>query len=178
MIRNFIFMALSGIITLATCSNALASGGIGVIDMQKVILNVEEGKKARAELEKVIKSKEADFLKQKQELDRMNKEWQDQSALLSEEARMSKQREFQEKFMKMRNAEMAFQNEIKQKEQKATQEIAIKASKIVQGIAEKKKLQMVFETHSAGLVYVAKPVDLTDEVIAAYSKQGKTISKK
>ena len=85
---------------------------------------------------------------------------------------------FQEKFMKMRNAEMAFQNEIKQKEQKATQEIAIKASKIVQGIAEKKKLQMVFETHSAGLVYVSKPVDLTDEVIAAYSKQGKTISKK
>lgn len=172
-------ITLSAMMVMTALSKAFAAGGIGVIDMQKVILSVEEGKKARADLEKVIKSKEADFLKQKQELDRMNKEWQDQSALLSEEARMNKQREFQEKFMQMRNAEMAFQNEIKQKEQKATQEIAVKASKIVQGIAETKKLQMVFETHSAGLVYVSKPVDLTDEVIAAYGKQGKSkISKK
>ncbi|MFK7825423.1 MAG: OmpH family outer membrane protein [Oligoflexales bacterium] len=178
MARHLIFFVFSGMLTLATRGEAIASSGVGVIDMQQVILNVEEGKQARSELEKVIKSKEAEFLKQKQELDRMNKEWQDQSALLSEEARMSKQREFQEKFMQMRNAEMAFQNQIKQKEQKATQEIAVKASKIVQGIAEKKKLQMVFETHSAGLVYVSKPVDLTTEVIAVYGKQGKTISKK
>ena len=177
MIRQLILIALSGIMALSAANKASAVSGVGVIDMQKVILSVEEGKQARAQLEKVIKSKEAEFIKQKQELDRMNKEWQDQSALLSEEARMSKQREFQEKFMQMRNEEMAFQNEIKQKEQKATQEIAVKASKIVQEIAEKKKLQMVFETHSAGLVYVSKPVDLTTEVIAAYGKQGK-ISKK
>ncbi|NRA44248.1 MAG: OmpH family outer membrane protein [Oligoflexales bacterium] len=177
MTRHLIFIALSGIMALVAFSEAFAASGVGVIDMQKVILSVEEGKQARAELEKVIKSKEGEFIKQKQELDRMNKEWQDQSALLSEEARMSKQREFQEKFMQMRNAEMAFQNEIKQKEQKATQEIAVKASKIIQGIAEKKKLQMVFESHSAGLVYVSKPVDLTEDVIAAYGKPGK-MSKK
>ena len=54
--------------------------------MQAVILNVDEGKQARADLEKEIKGKEAELMKKKAELDKLNKNWKDQAALLSEEA--------------------------------------------------------------------------------------------
>ena len=89
---------------------------IGTVDMQRIILTVEEGKEARAKLEIEIKAKESEFFKQKQELDKMNKDWKDQSPLLSEEARIRKQQEFQEKFVQLRNSEMEFQAEIKKKE--------------------------------------------------------------
>ena len=53
-----------------------------VVDMQAVILNIEDGKKARADLEKEIKSKEKELIGRKKELDKMNKDWQEQMPLL------------------------------------------------------------------------------------------------
>lgn len=148
-----------------------------VVDMQRVILSVEEGKKARADLEKEIKGKEKDLLKKKEELDKMNKDWREQSPLLSEEAKRKKQQEFQEKFMALRQEEASFQAEIKRKEQMATQKIAISVAEMVNEISEKRGFDMVFETNSAGLLYLKNPVDLTQDVIKAYeqkSKSGKT----
>lgn len=173
-------------VTPVTSFAAITGGKIGIINMQKIILNVEDGKTARSDLEKEIKAKEAEFLKQKAELDKLNQEWQNQSALLSEEARLKKQQDFQKKFLELRNAEMGFQNEIKQKEQRVTQEIAGKAAGLARNLAEKQKLEVVFEANSAGLVWVNKPVDLTDDVISLYGKtegkkdqsEGKKVSRK
>jgi outer membrane protein len=168
--------SLVGLIGAALLSAGIAradapTGKFGVVDMQQVILSVEEGKAARAALEAEIKTKEAELQKNKEELDKMNKEWKDQAALLSEDARLKKQQEFQEKFLALRNAEMEFQANIKRKEQKATQEIAMKVAGIVDQIARAKKLSGVFETNSAGLLYLDSPVDLTQDVIADYSKK-------
>src|SRR5690606_19902543 len=65
-----------------------------VIDMQAVILNVSEGKKARDNLKKEIDAKEKELMKEKTELDKLNEEWKSQAALLSEAARLKKQQEF------------------------------------------------------------------------------------
>lgn len=154
-------------------STLAAKAKYAVVDMQAVILNVGEGKTARAKLEKEIKAKEKELMKRKGELDKLNKEWTQQAALLSEKARMEKQQDFQKKFLALRNDEMSFQNEIKRKEQEATQKIAVSVSKIVNEMAKSRGFDMVFETNSAGLLYLEDPVDMTKEVIAAYEKKGK-----
>ena len=165
---------LGALLLAASPAKAQASQGkFGVVDMQQVILSVEEGKTARSQLEAEIKAKEAELGKQKEELDKMNNEWKNQAALLSEDARMKKQQEFQEKFMTLRNAEMEFQANIKRKEQKATQQIAMKVAQVVDQIAKQKKLVAVFETNSAGLLYLESPVDLTQEVVSEYAKRPK-----
>lgn len=161
-------------------SRAVAKPGkkFAVVDMQAVILNVEEGKAARSKLEKEIKAKEKELLGKKKELDKMNKEWKDQAPLLSEAARIKKQQDFQQKFLALRQQEMAFQQEIKRKEQKVTQKIAINITKLVNNIAKKRGFDMVFETSSAGLVYLKDPVDITKDVIKAYKGGGKTATAK
>jgi outer membrane protein len=165
---------LGALLLAASPAKAQSSlGKFGVVDMQQVILSVEEGKTARSQLEAEIKAKESELGKQKEELDKMNNEWKNQAALLSEDARMKKQQEFQEKFMTLRNAEMEFQANIKRKEQKATQQIAMKVAQVVDQIAKQKKLVAVFETNSAGLLYLESPVDLTQEVITEYAKRPK-----
>ncbi|MBC7660100.1 MAG: OmpH family outer membrane protein [Chitinophagaceae bacterium] len=168
-------------LSLLTASIAHAQSKYAVVDMQAVILNVEEGKTARSALEKEIKDKQAELGKRKSELDKMNEEWTKQAPLLNEQARMTKQKEFQEKFMGLRNDEMAFQDEIKKKEGTATQKIAIAVTKLVNDIAKAKNFDVVFETSSAGLIYLKDPTDLTKDVIAAFeaqSKKGKTEAKK
>jgi outer membrane protein len=159
------------VLSLMSAAPGAYAAKYGIIDMQAVILNVDEGKNARAELEKKIKAKEAEFGKRRDELDKMNKDFQGQSALLSEEARLNKQKEFQEKFLAMRNDEMAFRDQVKQDEQKATQGIAAKVEAIVKKMAAEKSLDVVFEINNAGLLYLAQPVDLTKDVIAAYGKK-------
>jgi outer membrane protein len=156
---------------IALNATQVLASKFGVIDMQAVILNVEEGKSARADLEKKIKGKEVEFNKRRDELDKMNKDWQSQSALMSEEARISKQKEFQEKFLALRNDEMAFREAVKNDEQKATQGIAVKVEGIVQKMAKEKGLDAVFEVNNAGLLYLSQPVDLTKDVISAYGKK-------
>jgi outer membrane protein len=169
------FGKIAALVLVAGCMGGVAKAQekvqkYGVVDMQGVILAVDEGKDARATLEKEIKGKESEFSKKKGELDKMNEEWKTQAALLSEAAKAQKQQEFQEKFMGLRNAEMEFQNEIKKKEQRATQKIAMKVATLVDKMAREKKLDAVFETNSSGLLYLDNPVDLTKDVVAAYNK--------
>lgn len=181
--RNVPFIFLLMIAATSSMSFAKEKVGnqdvnIGVIDMQRVIVTVDEGKKAKEDLEKEIKKKEEALSKQKQELEKLNKDWQAQFPLLSEDAKLKKQKEIQEKLLALRNAEMSFKNEISQKEQQVTQGIAVRAAGIVKEIAKAKQLKVVFESHSAGLVYVDEPTDLTQEVITLYGKKKKSISRK
>ena len=158
--RGLAALSCASLLTLSQSSLAVAKPGegskYGVVDMQAVILNVEE-----------------DLLKKKEELDKMNEEWKKQAPLLNEQARMSKQQEFQEKFMALRGDEMKFQNEIKGKEAQATQKIAVSVTKLVNDMAKQRGFEMVFEANSAGLLYLKDPVDLTKDVIAAFEEQSK-----
>src|SRR5690606_3549673 len=94
-----------------------------------------------------------------------------QAALLSESARLKKQQDFQERFLALRNAELTFQQEIKRKEQKATQSIAVNVARIVDNIARSKDFEAVFETNTAGLLFLKDPIDLTNDVIGEYEKK-------
>lgn len=163
------------IMTMLASTSSFAAGKYGIINMQKVILTVEEGKTARSDLEKQIKAKETELMGKKKELDKLNEDWKTQAPLLSEEAKLKKQQEFQERFVNLRNEEMNFQKEIKQKESEATQKIAIKVQQMVETMSKQKDLDAVFEVSSSGLLYLKDPMDLTDEVIKSYDNK---VSKK
>ncbi len=73
---------------------------------------------------------------------------------------------------------MEFQNDIKRKEQLATQRIAEAVQGLVEKIAQEQKLSGVFESNTAGLLYLKDPVNLTKDVIARYSKEAKPAPQK
>lgn len=173
MMKNVLAVVLSLVFSV----NAFGAD-FGIVDIQKVILSVEEGKAARSDLEKDIKAKEKEFLSQKKDLDKMNQDWKAQAALMSEDARREKQVEFQEKFMALRNEEMKFQQELKKREAQVTQMIAMKVAEMVNDMAKTKKIDVVFEANSSGLIYVKNPIDLTNDVIKVYDQEAKKISKK
>ena len=140
----------------------------GVVDLQRVILTVKDGKTTREQLQKEIQDKEKEFSTKKAELDKLNKEFNDQVSLLSEDAKRRKQQEFQKKYMDFQSAESEFQQLMKQKEMKATQKITEKVSGIVTEMAKTDHFYQVVERQSSGFLYLQDAIDLTDDVISRY----------
>ena len=93
------------------------------VDMQSAILQTEEGKQAKAKIEKEAESKRQDILNQEKELKKLDDEFQAQSGVLSEEAKRNKQTEFQTKLQKLQAARLGFEQEVRQKEMQETQKI-------------------------------------------------------
>ncbi len=167
------FMSLS----FSSLHAAEATLKVGVVDIQAVILNVEEGKAARAKLEKEIKNQEKTLKSRRAQIEKIGKEMQSKMALMSNEARMKKQKEVQAKLLKWRKDEYDFQSSIKKRENQATQQIAVRIAKLSEKISSEKKLSLVFEANSSGLLYVANPINLTKEIIDRYPKFVKTLPK-
>lgn len=150
------------------------------IDMQAAILKTEEGKTAKSRIEKEAEAKKTDLLNQQNELKKLDDEFQAQQAVLSEEAKAGKQKEFQSKLQNMRTAQMNFEQEVRQKEMQETQKIFQNLSGVIDEIAKKKNYDLVFERGSGALLYAAKIDDITEEVVSLYNskhKVGKAVAK-
>lgn len=158
---------------VAQLSYAQGSLTVGVVDVQKVILNVAEGKKERAKLEKEFKAKDKKLVSLKAAVKKLGEELQNKEkvALMGQAKLRKKQEEFQKKFVQAQQDELKLRQELKQKEQAATGKIARKVAGIVAAIGKSKKLDAVFESNSSGLMYVKSPVDLTSEVIKSYDSK-------
>jgi outer membrane protein len=161
----------SSLIAVTAASQGKSSKpAYAILDMQSVILSVEEGRSARASLEKEFEQKKTEVKKNFEELEKMRKEWESKQALLSDQAKMKMQNEFQQKFVQLRTKEMKYDQEMKKKEQEATQKIAVKVAKIVQGYAKEKGLDAVFEANTSGMLYVRDPINITSVIIEKYGK--------
>lgn len=147
----------------------------GVVDLQDVILKVEDGKRAKAQLQKEVDKKEAELKKEKAQIEKLGQDAQ--AKFLSEDAKLEKQKELQERIVKYQKEGMDFQAELKRKEQEMTQKITQQVSGIVESIAKEKGLTAVFELNSSGLLYLKESVNLTDEVIKQYNSKSKKSKK-
>ena len=149
---------------------------IGMVNNQKILVSVPEAILARKELEKEIKAKQDELMAQKTEIEKLNKEFIDKSALLTAEARDQRRSVLEQKVMEIRQKEFTFQQEIREKEAVVTQKIVAKIAEKVKIIAKAKKLGIVFESTQAGIMYLDDYVDITDDVIVAFSSEQSTNS--
>ena len=142
---------------------------IGVIDVQKVLLSVKEGKAARAKLEQKVKAKKAAFDKKQKELLDMKKSLQQKMELMSQQEKAKKIQEYQQKVANLQNEYMKSQQELQQEEAELTKPILDKIQKITTKVAKKHHLKLVVE--KTATVFYSQSIDLTDEVIRAYNKK-------
>ena len=161
---------LSGLLIL-TSVIAQAKVAVAIMDVQRIILSVPEGKEAREKLEKMVREKEEVFKKQREELKKMAQELDNPASLLSAEARTREAKELDQKKYESMRAEAQFQEQIKGQEMQATQKIAITASKLAHEIAKKENFDLIFEAGSSGLIYAKDPIDITTKIITLYKPQ-------
>ncbi len=147
---------------------------IGTVDMQKALRTVEAGKKAKQQLETIFNKKKQELQTEEQNLKKMHDEFQKQSMVLSEQARVKKQTELQQKLAAFQETTMRSQQELQKKEQELTAPIVNKIRTIIQDMAKKKNYSVVLEKNENSVLFSLEKDDLTEDVVKEYNKGEKS----
>ena len=146
---------------------------IGYIDSQKILANYKEAIDARKKLDAEISKWRKQAEDMQRELRQLQDQLESQSLLLSEETRIAKNRELQEKYAKYQQflQEKLFgpQAEAYKREAELMQPIYDKINAVIHKIGEEEKFDYIFDIGS--LLYAAKDqYDLTDRVLEELNK--------
>jgi len=144
---------------------------VGLVDIQKVIVTIKEGKTVQKNLEKAFNDKKSILKKDEEKIKKAQEDYKKQSMVLAEAARMSKEREIQEQMMKLQGKTMEFQKEIQKMEQDLKKPILEKLRPIIDEVSKANAVAMTFELSAAPIIYAEAKKDLTEEVIKAYDKK-------
>ena len=161
------------LVIFAICLPAFAQTKvlIGLVDIQKVITSIKEGKNVQTKLEKAFNDKKAVLKKDEDKIKKAQEDYKKQSMVLAEAARMTKERELQEMMMGIQNKTMEYQREIQKMEQDMKKPILEKLRPIIDEISKANAVSMTFELSAAPIIYAENKKDITEEVIKAYDKK-------
>ena len=142
---------------------------IGVVDLMKALNESDAGKKAKAELESVIRSKQAVINEKGKTIEKLKDELNKQSSVLSAEAQKSKQDELDRMMRDYQRMVSDSQSDVKQRESDLTNGILKGLRAVVKKIGQKEGYTMIVENAEGIILYSKKSLDLTDEVIKQYN---------
>ncbi|MBT9555594.1 MAG: OmpH family outer membrane protein [Myxococcales bacterium] len=141
---------------------------IGVVDVQKAIQTVPEGKAAKQKLEADAKRIQSDIDKQQNELKTMKDELERQAALLQDAVKREKMKLYQQKLMQLQEGYVKNQQDLKEKEGKLLKPILEKITKTAEAVAKAEGYTLIVE--KGAVLFAVPAIDITDTVIARYGK--------
>ena len=160
--------------TSARTAHAQEALKIGYVDLQRALMETEDGRKARADLKKVFDQKQKELDEQQTQLKSAMEDLEKKRTLLPAEKVRATEAEIQGKLQKVQQTYMRHQQDLSGKEQEATGKIFERMQRIIAKIATTENLTMVFDRTQAGLIFAKPHLDLTNEVIRRYnSGEGK-----
>lgn len=148
---------------------SFAATKIATVDLQKALNLSKAGAAAKAdiaaqakELETEFKIKQGEFLKLKSELEK-------QAALLSDNAKEEKIKEYQQSATALQQFKQDAQRKLQQEDGKKTQAILKELTEILKKFGKDGGYTLIVERSEGGVIYADDKVDdLTDKLIKAY----------
>jgi outer membrane protein len=142
------------------------------VDLQRALLEVDEGRDAKARLQQELSSRQKELDSEQEKLRKEKETLEKQSSAMSEDTKIKKQTELQQKVFALAQKWEAGQKEMAAKERTELQAIFAKMDPIIADIAQREGFTMVFEKTDSGLVYSPTNLDLTNELVREYNKRG------
>ena len=172
--RKIVFLLLI-VFVLPVSSFAADSVKFGSIDLQKVLNESEAGKKAKSDLEVLIKSKESTIEDKSKVIEKLKGEMEKQASVLSAEARKKKEDELEKLLREYNRLVQDSQAEVKKKEGELTEAIIKESREIIEKIGVEEGYTLIIE--KGMVLYSNKGIDITDSVLKKYD-DSKTKTKK
>lgn len=150
---------------------------IGFVDLVKALNESESGKKAKADLEFLIKSKQVAIDEKGKAIEKGKNDLEKQASVLSQDARKSKEEELERLIREYQRLVSDSQGEVKKKESELTGDILKDIRAIIQKIGQDEAYTLILENAEGQILYSTKDIDLTDAVIKKHN-EAKSKSKK
>lgn len=146
------------------------AGGIAVVDFQKALTEVAEGKRVEAELNVLMTQKQGEVQQLQLQLQNQMTQYQQQQALLSSEARAEKEQAIMQLQQQAQQAAYTAEMQFQQEYAKKMEQLINKMRAVAEGIGAEKKYDLIFEATESGLIYKSSGVDdITSSVIEKYN---------
>jgi outer membrane protein len=147
---------------------ARAEQKIGYVDLQRALNEVEEGKAAKALLQKDFSEKQKQLDAKKADFEQRQADFEKQSVVMSEQARKDQTADLDRRARDLQALFMNLQKDLTEREREATRGIFDRMNAIVREIAEADGFTYVLEK-GAGIVYAPASLDVTNELIRKYN---------
>ena len=166
--RKVIFASL--FIATLTVSAIQSSQGedsskYGYVDVRKVLLESKTGKLKKAEMEKLIKQRKDQLVKEEQKLKTMRETYEKEQLILTDVLKQQRQKQFQEKLEAYRKMASEAQKELGQKDAEFSRAAMVTIREVVAKIAKEQNLNLVFEKNDQPVLFAKEGPDLTNLVI-------------
>ncbi len=146
---------------------------LAVVDVQRVILETSQGKRAKKDLERAFTKNSAKLEKKAKDLQQQLQDLQAKAAMLSEAELMGRQQELMRKDAELQELYAKYQEELANKEALLTEKIYKNVAQIVKQMALEDSIQVVLVRSSSTVLYANPKLDLTNKVIVTYDKKHK-----
>jgi outer membrane protein len=143
---------------------------IGYVDLVKALNESESGKKAKTDLEFLIKTKQTTIDEKGKAIEKAKADIEKQASVLSADARKTKEEEMERLLRDYQRLVADSQNEVKKKENELTSEILKDLRAIVQKIGEDEGYTLILESAEGQILYAKKESDLTETVMKKYNE--------
>ena len=162
------------VLLMLTGTSALAAEvitvKIGYVDLVKSLNESEAGKKAKTDLEFLIKTKQTTIDEKGKAIEKAKADLEKQSSVLSPDARKAKEEEMERMLRDYQRLVADSQNEVKKKEGELTNDILKDLRAIVQKIGEDEGYTLILESAEGQILYAKKEADLTEVVIKKFNE--------
>jgi outer membrane protein len=166
-----ILVAFLATLSLLAPRLAQAQQKIGVVDYQRAVLEVDEGKAARARLEQMKDSKQKEFDKAQEALAKEGDTLQKQAPTMTETARTQQAAEYQKKVVELRQAMAKGEADLGQSQREAFGPIEEKMQTTVATVAQREGFSMILVKQA--VAFGPGSLDVTNEVIRMYNEKYK-----
>lgn len=146
---------------------------IGYVNIQRAILEVEEGRRAKDALKSTFENKQKRLSEREGELKKLKEAIEKESLVKDDAATRQRKLDFQNKLLELQQVFMKEQQELQQLEQKELSAITGKMKKLIEEIGEQGGYTLILEIQDSRLLYAKSHLDLTNEVIRKYNAKYK-----
>ena len=143
---------------------------IGSVDLVKALNESDAGKKAKTDLEFLIKTKQSSLDEKGKAIEKTKSEIDKQASVLSADARKSKEEELERMIRDYQRLVTDSQNEVKKKEGEFTLDIIKELRQIIEKIGGDEGFTIILEGGEGQIIYAKKEIDLTDTVIKKHNE--------
>ena len=161
---------LAIVIVLSLSATEAAAQKIGFINMRVILHDSEAGKKAQAEMKKIVEKKKTDITKKEDELKKLKDDLEKQKSVLTAEAYRDKEASYQVKFRDYQRLVQDANEELAKKEQAITAKMIPEVLQIVEQVGKQGKYDAIIDLNNPVIVYHDKEDNLTRKIIEEYNK--------
>ncbi|HXX56459.1 MAG TPA: OmpH family outer membrane protein [Thermodesulfovibrionales bacterium] len=162
-----VFLVTLGLVKASSATDGVK---IGYVDLRVALNESESGKKAKTELETLIKTKQAAIEEKGKNVEKLKAELEKQGSVLSAEAKKAKEEEIERLLRDYQRMVQDAQAEIKKKEDQITGGIIKEIREVIDKIGQEDGYSLILENVEGIILYSRKDLDVTDKVIKRYNE--------